>query len=125
VRRGTVVKVTRRVIEAINAHLPEYIRWPDQERRKEISQVLKEEGFEGCVGFVDGTTIPLYQRPVVDGKVYWDRKKQYSINCQIVCDCNKYITACVTGWPGSYANSTVFKKPQLHHNPKQFFDAGE
>ncbi|OAV98528.1 hypothetical protein PTTG_01830 [Puccinia triticina 1-1 BBBD Race 1] len=75
VAHGTVVKVSRRVIRAINSLDSEFIVWPDCNRRLEISEVMKEEGFKGCIGFVDGATIPLYQRPGLDGEVYWDRKK--------------------------------------------------
>ncbi|EFP79524.2 uncharacterized protein PGTG_05845 [Puccinia graminis f. sp. tritici CRL 75-36-700-3] len=77
VGRGTVVKASRRVIRAINNLSEKYLTWPDKVRRKEISDVMKCEGFKGCVGFVDGTTIPLYQRPSIDGEVFFDRKKRY------------------------------------------------
>jgi hypothetical protein len=46
--------------------------------------VMKAKGFGGCIGFVDGITICLFQQPAIDGQVFWDCKKQYSINCQIV-----------------------------------------
>jgi hypothetical protein len=65
---------------------------------------MQLEGFDGCVGFVDGTTFPLFQRPGMDGEVFFDCKKQYSINTQIVVDCNKYITSFMTGWPGLCAD---------------------
>ena len=38
---------------------------------------MQQEGFPGCVGFVDGTTITLSQKPALNGNVYWDRKKMY------------------------------------------------
>ncbi|KNE87435.1 hypothetical protein PSTG_19180 [Puccinia striiformis f. sp. tritici PST-78] len=60
-----------------------YVQWPNRERRAEISEVLRMEGFEGCMGFVDGTTIPLFQRPGFDGETFFDRKKRYSLNAQI------------------------------------------
>ncbi|KAI7938593.1 hypothetical protein MJO28_014172 [Puccinia striiformis f. sp. tritici] len=81
--QGTVIKVSHRVIEAINSLSMDHIVWPSQAQHQEMSAVLREEDFEGCVGFVDGTTIPLHQRPGLDGEVYWDRKKQYSINVQV------------------------------------------
>ncbi|POW16308.1 hypothetical protein PSTT_01455 [Puccinia striiformis] len=83
VGRGTVIKVLRRVIKALVSLGRTYVRWPDAQRRAEISEVLRKEGFEGCVGFVDGTTIPLFQRPGFDGKTFFDRKKRYSLNTQI------------------------------------------
>ncbi|KAF9282197.1 hypothetical protein BGZ74_002191, partial [Mortierella antarctica] len=36
-------------------------------------QVLAPEGLPGCVGFVDGTTLPLAQKPAADGETYHDR----------------------------------------------------
>jgi hypothetical protein len=33
---------------------------------------MQEEGFPGCVAFVDGTTIPLSQNPPIDGNHYFD-----------------------------------------------------
>jgi hypothetical protein len=125
VGRGTVIKASRRVIRAINDMGPTYLRWPDKDRRKEISEVMKAEGFEGCVGFVDGTTIPLYQRPSIDGEVFFDRKKRYSINCQVICDCDRFITGYMTGWPGSCGDSMVFKRMKVHKEPDDFFDPGK
>jgi hypothetical protein len=113
------------VIRAINDMGPTYLRWPDKDRRKEISEVMKAEGFEGCVGFVDGTTIPLYQRPSIDGEVFFDRKKRYSINCQVICDCDRFITGYMTGWPGSCGDSMVFKRMKVHKEPDDFFDPGK
>ncbi|EFP78485.2 uncharacterized protein PGTG_04441 [Puccinia graminis f. sp. tritici CRL 75-36-700-3] len=125
VGRGTVIKASRRVIQAINELSHTYLLWPDEDRRKEISEVMKAEGFEGCIGFVDGTTIPLYQRPSIDGEVFFDRKKRYSINCQVICDCDRFITGYMTGWPGSCGDSMVFKKMAVHRDPGRFFDPGQ
>ncbi|KAI7945494.1 hypothetical protein MJO29_011882 [Puccinia striiformis f. sp. tritici] len=125
VARGTVIKVTRRVIEAITSLGPQYVVWPNESCRREISDVMKQEGFEGCIGFVDGTTIRLFQRPAIDGHVFWDRKKQYSINCQIICDCDRYITCFMTGWPGSCGDSMVYKRMALYDSPGDSFDPGQ
>jgi hypothetical protein len=125
VGRGTVVKVSRRVIQAINDLSDLYLKWPDKARRQEISKVMAQEGFDGCVGFVDGTTIPLHQQPGLDEEVYWERKKRYSINCQVVCDCDKFITLFMTGWPGSCGDSIIFKKTTIHLKPTDHFKPGK
>ncbi|PLW28739.1 hypothetical protein PCASD_22697 [Puccinia coronata f. sp. avenae] len=125
VGQGTVVKVTRRVLKAILSLGRRYVSWPDAARRAQTSEVMADKGFPGCVGFVDGTTIPLFQRPGFDGKVFYDQKQRYSINAQIVCDCNKYITSFITRWPGSCGDSRVYKQMQLHQNPSKFFDEGQ
>jgi hypothetical protein len=101
-----------------------FLKWPDSLRRAKILAVMKNKGFKGCVGFVDGTTFPIFQRPGKDGEVFFNRKKRYLLNAQVICDCNKYITAFITGWPGSCADSFVFKKMRLHNQPADFFDQG-
>ncbi|MBW0564335.1 hypothetical protein O181_104050, partial [Austropuccinia psidii MF-1] len=125
VGQGTVIGITRRVIEAINYYESYYIKWPNHNRRREIYQVMKEEGFEGCIGFIDGTTFPLYQKPAWQGEVFFNRKKNYSLNAQILCDCDKNVTAITTGWPGSCADSMVYRNMGLFNNPDRFFDKGQ
>ncbi|MBW0460393.1 hypothetical protein O181_000108 [Austropuccinia psidii MF-1] len=85
---------------------------------------MKSEGFEGCVGFIDGTTFPLYQKPGFDGEIYFDRKKPYSLNAQIVCDCDKLIICFMSGWPGSCADSSLYKEMGLHVNHEFFLIKG-
>ncbi|KAK3806915.1 MAG: hypothetical protein J3R72DRAFT_358279, partial [Linnemannia gamsii] len=72
---GAVTNFTRRVIVALLDQRDEWIQWPNANRRHEISLVMANEGFSGCVGFIDGTTLPLSQKPALDGEVYYDRKK--------------------------------------------------
>jgi hypothetical protein len=74
---GTVVLYTKQVIKAIMLVRGKWISWPDEMWRREISQVMQAEGFPGCVGFIDGTTIPLSQKPALDGETYYDRKGRY------------------------------------------------
>jgi hypothetical protein len=79
--KGTCDLYTNRTMEAI-----QYVRWPNEQERRQISQRMSTQGFIGCVGFIDGTTIPLAQKPGVDGECYFDRKQRYSLNAQVVCD---------------------------------------
>ncbi|KAI0995168.1 hypothetical protein K3495_g13013, partial [Podosphaera aphanis] len=125
VSTGTVVNVTRRVIKAILPYQKVHMSWPSSQRRAKISAVLEREGFGGCVGFVDGTTFPFYQRPGKDGETFLDRKKRYSINGQIVCDCDKRIIALFTGWPGSCADSSLFQKMDISCDPQNYFSDGQ
>jgi hypothetical protein len=63
VGRGTVIKVSQRVITALVSIGRTHVQWPDRHRCAEISVVMQLEGFGGCVGFVDGMTLPMFQRP--------------------------------------------------------------
>ncbi|MBW0496258.1 hypothetical protein O181_035973 [Austropuccinia psidii MF-1] len=79
-------------------------------------------GNEGCIGFIDGTTFPLYQKPAWQGEFFFDWKKNYSLNAQILCYCDKNITAITTGWPGSCADYMVYRNMGLFTNTDRFFD---
>ena len=73
---GTISLYTQRVITAILSLGKDLLKWPTSAERLEHSQVMQEEGIPGCIGFVDGTTIPLSQKPTIDGNLYFDRKKR-------------------------------------------------
>lgn len=125
--KGTCVLYTERVLEALNDLASKYVVWPNKRKRKAMSRRMADKGFKGCVGFIDGTTFPLSQKPAVDGECYFDRKSRYSINGQIVCDDYRRIIAFYGGWPGSCCDSTVYKKMQLAKDAKKphFFSRGE
>ncbi|KAL6572926.1 hypothetical protein OROHE_002402 [Orobanche hederae] len=122
---GTTVLFTRRVVTALLQVGSEYILWPTEERRIEIGQVMEAEGFPGCVGFVDGTTIPLSEKPAINGECYWDRKHRYSINMQIVCDVDRRIIGFSCGWPGSMHDAGLWRRSVQAKNPNKFFRKGE
>jgi hypothetical protein len=71
-----VVQYTNRVLEALVSLAPDWIVWPDAQKRSEHARSMRTEGFPGCIGFIDGTTLPLYQKPGQDGTAYFDRKKR-------------------------------------------------
>ena len=78
---GTINLYTTRVITALLHFRRTLLTWPNSEERLETSQVMHQEGFSGCIGFIDGTTIPLSQKPARDGNHYFDRKKRSSGFC--------------------------------------------
>ena len=72
---------------------------------------MKAEGFEGHMGFVNGTTFPIFQRGF-DGKVFLI-KKTILLNVQMICNCDKYITTFITGCLGLCTDSFVFNQMKL------------
>jgi hypothetical protein len=62
---------------------------------------MAEQGFPGCVGFVDGTYVVLRFCPTKDGETFFNRKSRYAYNIMLVCDNKKRIRYLVSGWPGS------------------------
>ncbi|KNE91263.1 hypothetical protein PSTG_15328 [Puccinia striiformis f. sp. tritici PST-78] len=122
---GTINLYTMRFIKIIYKKKSLLASWPTQEERLEMSQVMQDEGFPGCVGFVDGTTIPLSQKPPVDGNHYFDRKKRYSISLTLVCDINKKFVSYLAGYPGSCHDSYVFSNMRIAQQPNRFFDRNQ
>ncbi|GJJ78471.1 hypothetical protein EMPS_10830 [Entomortierella parvispora] len=66
---GSIYNYTERAMVAILSLQKRFLFWPKSEERVAHATCGKVagKGFVGCVGFVDGTTIPFEQRPEVKG----------------------------------------------------------
>ncbi|GJJ77634.1 nuclease HARBI1 [Entomortierella parvispora] len=122
---GSVVLCTNRVMTALVSLVPDWIRWPNSQEREKHSRLMRREGFPGCVGFIDGTTIPLSQKPAQEGTAYFDRKQRYSVNAQIVCNMDREIIAVHVGCPGSSSDSKVFSRMDQYKLPEDHFSPGQ
>lgn len=124
---GTVCKYYSRCIVAILDHLaPNFLKWPNAEERIETStRIFKKYGVPNVVGFIDGTHIILSQRPALDGEVYFNRKKTYSMNVILICDDRRRILWMQTGWPGSVYDATVFSHSNLFNEPLSYHKSSE
>jgi len=123
---GTVEKYTWRVLRALLDLQYKYVTWPNAIERVQIRDRFKQRwGLPGAVGIIDGTPVHLYQRPGVDGEVYFTRKGRYSINLQLVCDDRGIIRYYVVGWPGSCYDSTVLDQSAMGLNPERYFALAE
>ncbi|MBW0587310.1 hypothetical protein O181_127025 [Austropuccinia psidii MF-1] len=76
ISHGDIVLYTQRVIQILMKLKHKVIVCPTIEQQREMSQVMQEEGFPGCIDFIDGSLIPLSQRPPNDGEAYFDCKKR-------------------------------------------------
>ncbi|EGZ15972.1 hypothetical protein PHYSODRAFT_316091 [Phytophthora sojae] len=123
---GTLDVFTARITIALIDMSDEYIKWPSPDERSQTARRMRREGFPGCVGFIDGTTFPFVQKPGVDGQCFCNRKHRYSLNGQVVCDVHRRIIAFYSGWPGSCADSTVYREMALpnYGYKRQFFSEG-
>ncbi|KAL9936644.1 hypothetical protein V8E36_004712 [Tilletia maclaganii] len=83
--KGTVVKVTNRVLHAVMACslLRSSVRWPSLAAREESKAEAADRSIPewrgGWCG-VDGTTVPLAEKPLLYGPAWFDRKSRYSMN---------------------------------------------
>ncbi|KAJ6560011.1 hypothetical protein B0H19DRAFT_859703, partial [Mycena capillaripes] len=86
VSAGLVVKCTRRVIIAFLSIHDSVIRWPTEEEKEEAKgwvEAASCEEWRGGFCMVDGTLVPLFEKPGHHGEVLnFDRKSNYSLNVQ-------------------------------------------
>ncbi len=61
----------------------------------------------------------------VDGETYWNRKKRYAINAQLIIDYNKRILYLYCGHTASVHDSRIFKKTSVYRYSTKFFSKGE
>lgn len=87
---GAVVDCTRRVCVAVLALHDDVIRWSTPPEKEEAKHWVEKEScaaWRGGFCMVDGTTIPLFQKPGFHGEAYFDRKSRYSLNAQVCFHC--------------------------------------
>ena len=83
---GTVIKATRQVIIAFLLLHDSVICWPNEEEKKAAKDWVEKESCPSWRdGFcmVDGTLIPLFEKPGHHGEAYFDQKSNYSLNVQV------------------------------------------
>jgi len=101
-----------------------WITWPSEEELNQTSERFKDD-FPGCVGFIDGSHIDLEERPRDDHEAYFDRKQNYSIQLQAICDWDRRIRHIHVGYPGSTHDARVFRNSDIGRNPQKYFLDGQ
>jgi hypothetical protein len=114
ISQSSVTRVTSQVASLIHRRLTDkYIRVPTTRaamfRIAEGFERLNGSGFPGVIGVVDGTRIVLDRQPAVDGRAYFDRKKNYSIAMQGVVDSAGIFLDIDIGWPGSVNDARIWR----------------
>ena len=120
---STVSKVIRRVSIVIIRRLKnEFLRFPDDadELLQISNQFFEKCGFPGVVGAIDCTHIRIV-KPKENPAGYINRKNYYSLNCQMICDCNLRFFNVVVRWPGATHDSRIFENSSVCYR----FEAGE
>ncbi|KAB5589640.1 hypothetical protein CTheo_6913 [Ceratobasidium theobromae] len=96
----------------------EFLHWPNKEERAELKAESYMNRFPGAIGVVDGTYIPLVDKPREDPMSYRCHKKFWVFNMQAVVDFQGHFISYDFGWPGSVPDVSVWKKSHLwlHRN---------
>ncbi|KAF7328200.1 DDE Tnp4 domain-containing protein [Mycena venus] len=117
---GLVVKCTHRIIIAFY----EVIRWPteaEKEEAKDWVEAVSCRDWRGGFCMVDGTLVPLFEKPGHYGEAYFDRKSNYSLNVQLITLPNLRIIDYVIGHCGSAHDSTAFADARTYKERDTLF----
>jgi hypothetical protein len=80
---GTVINATQRVMTAFLTLHDAVIRWPSTREKEDAKEWVKAATCvawrNSCV-FMDGTLVPLADKPGYHGEAYFDQKSNYSLN---------------------------------------------
>ncbi|KAF8890351.1 hypothetical protein BD779DRAFT_1671316 [Infundibulicybe gibba] len=86
VSSGLVVKCTVRIIVAFLDLHDSVICWPSDDEKEEAKAWVRSTSCDDWGGgfcMVDGTLVPLFEKPGYHGEGYFDRKSNYSLNIQV------------------------------------------
>lgn len=74
-----------------------------------------------CVGYCDGTIIPLKEKPVLDHTSYYSKDQVYALKVQSVCDFRLKIRQATIGYPGCVHDARIFNNCKLSTEPEKYF----
>lgn len=84
ISEGAVYLYCRRVRKAIRRLRGRFVAWPEADARQRASSDFEDVGFPGCLGIIDGSLIPLAERPLKHGSSYYCRKGYYAVSMQML-----------------------------------------
>ncbi|KIM67988.1 hypothetical protein SCLCIDRAFT_106801, partial [Scleroderma citrinum Foug A] len=128
---GAVELYTQRCFHAIEALHDAFVCLPTAaEKEREKCWVDEHLGFKGTwrEGWVmyDGTIVPLYAKPAVNGEAYYTRKSNYGLNAQIGnLPSNLRIVDYSHGITGSAHDAWAFEHTAAAKYPDWFFQGEE
>jgi hypothetical protein len=112
VSKGTVCRVIKNVVNAINENLlNDTVRWPE-DVGETINAFSNIAGMPLTCGIVDGTLIKI-DAPSNDEPVFVDRKGHHSINVLLICGPNLEFYYVNANWPGSVSDARVLRNSYI------------
>src|SRR5712691_1948612 len=142
---GTVANSTNRVMVALLSLHDDCVRFPTAEEKESakawVGAQVCPEWRDGYL-MVDGTKLPLFQRPGLHGDAWFDKNRSYSLDCQVCfypfpCYCNLTCRQLVTlpnsllivdyglGHTGSVHDSMAFRTTHIFRQHEQILAPGE
>ena len=110
----TVSVIVQQVTSVINKQLlPGLITFPTTD--EELSATMKTFRFPNCVGAIDGCHIKI-KKPVVHPTDYYNRKGNYSLLIQGLCDGKGKFLSISCGHPGSIHDARMLRRSKFYNN---------
>lgn len=119
VPRNTTKRICDKMLDyTLNTLMKQIIKYPREEELPNIAYKFCNRAgtpiFDRAVGAIDGSHIRIQCQTSLHDQ-YINRKLNYSIQCQAVCDSNyKFLDICV-GYPGSVHDTRVMYNSSLYH----------
>jgi len=124
--KGSFLNYRDRMVVVLLKHLDDTVFWPEADERKEIAKRIEDKFmFPNCVGFPDGTLLPLELKPQLGGEDYFSRKSCYAVNALITCDDIGRVRDVVIGWPGSVHDNRVWRTSVMYAKRESYFSPNE
>lgn len=119
---ASVVKVTNKFTRRVGRLAEAHIVWRDAVKRQELaSYAWSTFGFRGCVGSVEGTTIPLAYAPSYQPWTFWDRHDNYSMHLLVATDHQRNIRSATLGFTGAAGDALVQRHAERERQPQLHF----
>ena len=124
---GTIWQYTWRTTELLYRLAPQYIHWPQQRTRVNNAEADSDERgiFGQCIGFLDGSSITLRYKPMVDPEAYFSRKKIYGFNLQAICNWEGQFIWTSMKYPASVQDSKAWKATAMYEAIESYFQPDE
>ncbi|XP_025077922.1 putative nuclease HARBI1 [Pomacea canaliculata] len=118
--KGSLRRVIHLICRTLASHQKKWIKWPAlAEMHENASQFqaaalhhLLGAGFPGVIGALDGTHVQI-TAPSQHRDSFVNRKKDISIQMQVICNKSLLFLDVCAGYPGSVHDARVFRKSSI------------
>ena len=112
--KASVCRCVRRVTCAITKVASRHIRFPTSaEEHLEMQAFSSIAHMPGCIGYIDGTLIPIRSLGGDEAELYRCRKDFFALNVMAMCNASLVFTTLVVNWGGSAHDSRIFNSSRL------------
>ncbi|GBG70647.1 hypothetical protein CBR_g7949 [Chara braunii] len=107
--RSSGLVAVRDVTAALLSAFPDKISWPTGLQKAVVLRAFAYKGFPNCHGCINCTHIFIDKPANCPGEDYYDRKRRFSVQAQVVVDLNLRVLDVFVGYPGSCHDARIQK----------------